>query len=335
VTPRVSVVVPMFNVATYLDDCLESLAQQSFGDLEVVMVDDGSTDDSAERAQRWAERDPRFRLVTKPNGGLGSARNAGVRDATGDYLAFVDSDDVVPRDGIEALVAALDKSGSDFASGNVRRLTSYGISQTLFLSDVFRGTRLRTHITEYPALLADRIACNKLFRRTFWDEHDLRFPEGVLYEDMPVTLPAHFLARSVDVVDRTVYLWRIREGGELSITQQRTDLRALRDRHAAVDSVSRFLAAHGFDEPKRQYDTSVLRDDLRYFLDVLAGADDEFRARFFDLADDLRHDGCRQQADDDHHDHDLDEREAPRLSWSATLNVCNVTHELKVPVKRP
>lgn len=286
-TPRVSVVVPMFNVATYLDDCLESLAQQSFGDLEVVMVDDGSTDDSAERAQRWAERDPRFRLVQKPNGGLGSARNAGVRDATGDYLAFVDSDDVVPRDGIETLVAALDKSGSDFASGNVRRLTSYGISQTLFLSDVFRGTRLRTHITEYPALLADRIACNKLFRRTFWDEHDLRFPEGVLYEDMPVTLPAHFLARSVDVVDRTVYLWRIREGGELSITQQRTDLRALRDRHAAVDSVSRFLATHGFDEPKRQYDTSVLRDDLRYFLDVLAGADDEFRACFFDLADDF------------------------------------------------
>ncbi len=284
-TPRVSVVVPVFNVAAYLDECLESLAQQSLADLEVVMVDDGSTDDSPERAERWTERDSRFHLVRQPNGGLGNARNTGVRHAIGQYLAFVDSDDVVPRDGFEALVTALDKSGSDFASGNVRRLTSYGISQTLFLSDVFRGTRLGTHITDYPALLADRIACNKLFRRTFWDQHDLRFPEGVLYEDMPVTLPAHFLARAVDVVDRTVYLWRIREGGELSITQQRTDLRALRDRYAAVDGVSKFLAAHGFDEPKRHYDTSVLRDDLRYFLDVLGGADDEFRSCFFDLAD--------------------------------------------------
>ena len=284
-TPRVSVVVPMFNVAAYLDDCLQSLAQQSLGDVEVVMVDDGSTDDTVRLAEQWADRDARFRLVRQPNGGLGSARNTGVRNSSGEYLAFVDSDDVVPRDGLEALITALDKSGSDFASGNVRRLTSYGISQTLFLTDVFRGTRLGTHITEFPALLADRIACNKLFRRTFWDEHDLRFPEGVLYEDMPVTLPAHFLARAVDVVDRTVYLWRIREGGELSITQQRTDLRALRDRYAAVDGVSRFLATHGFDEPKRQYDTSVLRDDLRYFLDVLGGADDEFRAVFFDLAD--------------------------------------------------
>ena len=286
-TSRVSVVVPMFNVAAYLDDCLASLAQQSLADLEVVMVDDGSTDDSAERAERWAQRDARFRLVRKPNGGLGSARNVGADNATGEFLAFVDSDDVVPRHAFETLVGALDKSGSDFASGNVRRLTSYGMSQTLFLSDVFRGMRLGTHITEFPALLSDRIACNKLFRRTFWDEHHLRFPEGVLYEDMPVTLPAHFLARSVDVVDRTTYLWRIREGGELSITQQRTDLRALRDRYAAVDSVSRFLAAHGFADSKRHYDTSVLREDLRYFLDVLGGADDEFRDCFFDLANDF------------------------------------------------
>src|SRR3954452_6531250 len=285
--PRVSVVVPMYNVAAYLDACLQSIAQQTVSDLEVVMVDDGSTDDSARIAQEMAARDQRFRLVSQPNGGLGRARNTGADAATGEFLSFVDSDDVLPRNAYEALLAALHRSGSDFASGNVRRLTSYGISQAAFLADVFQRTRIATHVTKFQALLADRIACNKLFRRSFWDEHGLRFPEGVLYEDMPVTVPAHFLARSVDVVDRTVYLWRLREGADLSITQQRTDLRAFRDRVRAVDSVSRFLAGKELYDAKRAYDASVLRDDLRYFLDVLDAADDEFRTAFFDLANDF------------------------------------------------
>src|SRR4051812_35859428 len=134
--PRVSVVVPIYNVATYLDACLQSIAQQTLTDLDVVMVDDGSTDDSADIARSMGERDPRFRLVTKANGGLGSARNAGIDAATGEFLAFVDSDDVLPRHALETLLGSLDRSGSDFASGNVRRLTSYGISPAVFLTDV-------------------------------------------------------------------------------------------------------------------------------------------------------------------------------------------------------
>jgi CDP-glycerol glycerophosphotransferase len=284
--PRVSVVVPIYNVAAYLDECLQSIADQTLTDLDVVMVDDGSTDDSPDIARGMAARDSRFRLVSKPNGGLGSARNAGIDAAVGEFLSFVDSDDVLPRHALEYLLASLDQSGSDFATGNARRLTSYGVSQAQFLAGVFQRSRTRTHITKFPALLSDRVAWNKLFRRVFWDKHALRFPEGMLYEDMPVTIPAHFLADAVDVVDRIVYLWRRREGSDLSITQQRTDLRAMRDRFRAVDSVSRFLADHGFTTDKKSYDTSVLREDLRYFLDVLAEATGQYRAAFFDLADD-------------------------------------------------
>jgi CDP-glycerol glycerophosphotransferase len=297
-SPRVSVVVPIYNVAAYLDACLQSIAQQTLTDLEVVMVDDGSTDNSPDIARAMAGRDSRFRLVSKPNGGLGSARNAGLDAATGEFLAFVDSDDVLPRHALEALLGSLDRSGSDFASGNVRRLTSYGISPAAFLADVFQRTRTGTHVTKFPALLADRIACNKLFRRSFWDAHSLRFPEGVLYEDMPVTIPAHFLASAVDVVDRTVYLWRTREGADLSITQQRTDLRAFRDRVRAVDSVSRFLADRGLTDEKKAYDASVLREDLRYFLDVLGAATDEFRDTFLDLANDYLDRAAPDVADD-------------------------------------
>ena len=92
-----SVVVPFYNVERYIEVSLESIAQQTFRDLEVIMVDDGSTDGSTVVAKSFAARDPRFRLVQQRNMGLGPARNTGARHATGQYLAFVDSDDLVDR----------------------------------------------------------------------------------------------------------------------------------------------------------------------------------------------------------------------------------------------
>ena len=284
---RVSVVVPVYNVAPYLEACLESLAQQTFADIEVVMVDDGSTDESATIAERFAARDQRFRLVRQANAGLGAARNTGIDHASGDLLAFVDSDDVVPPRAYETLVSTLDETGSDFASGNVHRITPLGTMQARFLAETFRETRLRTHVTRFPPLLADRTAWNKLFRRSFWDRHGFRFPEGVFYEDAGVTLPAHHLARSVDVLDQTVYLWRVREGEDRSITQRHEEMKALRDRVASVDYVSRFLADRGFAASKRRYDHSVLAQDLRYFLNVLPRADDEYRRLFLELVNDF------------------------------------------------
>ncbi|MGH3045489.1 MAG: glycosyltransferase family 2 protein, partial [Gaiellaceae bacterium] len=130
--PRISVVVPIYNVAAYLEPCLDSLAGQTLADVEIVMVEDGSTDESPEIAERFAARDGRFRLVRQANAGLGAARNTGIDHATGEFLAFVDSDDVVPRQAYEVLLGALDRTGSDFATGNVRRLTSLGTTQAAF-----------------------------------------------------------------------------------------------------------------------------------------------------------------------------------------------------------
>ena len=284
---RISVVVPVYNVAAYLEECLESIAQQTFGDLEVLMIDDGSTDESPQIAERFASRDPRFRLVEQANAGLGAARNTGIRHASGEFLIFADSDDVVPRHAYELLIGALDETGSDFATGNVRRLTLRGTQRASFLAKTFARTRLRTHITRFPPLLHDRIAWNKLFRRSFWDGHGLRFPVGVYYEDTPVTIPAHYLAQAVDVIEQPVYLWRMREGPDLSITQRRTETKTLRDRVAAVDHVSRFLAEQGYAVSKAAYDRTVLGSDLRFFLEVLPSADEEYRRLFLELANDF------------------------------------------------
>jgi CDP-glycerol glycerophosphotransferase len=157
-----------------------------------VMVNDGSSDESPQIAEAFAARDSRFRLVHQGNAGLGAARNTGVEHATGEFLVFADSDDLVPRHAYEVMLAALDSTGSDFACGMVRRLTSAGTVKAQFMARAFDRTRLQTHITRFPYLIADRTAWNKLFRRSFWDEHGFRFPRGVYYEDTPVTLPAHY-----------------------------------------------------------------------------------------------------------------------------------------------
>jgi CDP-glycerol glycerophosphotransferase len=282
--PRISAVVPIHNVEPYLADCLDSILAQTNGDFEAILVDDGSTDGSAAIAEEFARRDPRLRLIRRPNGGLGAARNTGIDAAGGEFLAFVDSDDLLPPRAWELLLRSLDATGSDFATGNVHRLTPEGTRQAPFLARTFAKSRRATHVTRFRPLIVDRIAPNKLWRRSFWDAHGLRFPEGMLHEDIPVVVPAQFAARAVDVIAEPVYLYRVRAGEDRSITQRRTELRALRDRVSAVEQVSERLAADGPPGALRWYQESAVAEDLRYYLDVLGLTDDEYRRAFLDGA---------------------------------------------------
>ncbi|MFG2592693.1 CDP-glycerol glycerophosphotransferase family protein [Streptomyces sp. NPDC048438] len=278
--PRLTVVVPLFNVEEYLGACLDSLAGQTMADLEVVMVDDGSTDGSADVALRFARQDTRFRLIRQKNAGLGAARNAGAGQAhpDADFLTFVDSDDVVPPGAFARMLGELDASGSDFATGNVLRLRANGVlEQSPMFRRPMEKPRRATHVTRDWILLGDRIACNKVFRRSFWDQHAFAFPTGVLYEDIAVVLPAHFLARSVDVVEEPVYHWRDRDG---SITTRRAVARGIRDRVTAVSTVSRFLADRGMTEAKRRYDEHALSGDLWLFIEALPDGDESFHEAF-------------------------------------------------------
>jgi CDP-glycerol glycerophosphotransferase len=281
--PRLSVIVPVYNVEAYLDACLASLSRQGVEDFEAIVVDDGSPDASMAIAERYAERDRRFRLLRQDNGGLGRARNAGVAEARGEFLAFLDSDDMLPPGAYGRMLATLERTGSDFATGNIHRFDSRSTWPAAFLARVFLLPHRRTHVTRMRWLLSDRMAQNKLWRRSFWEAHGLRFPSGVYHEDIPVVIPAHALARSVDVITQPVYLYREREDGALSITQRRTELRVLRDRLAAVEQVSAYLGERSA-RLKRWYDESVVEEDLRYHVDALEEADPEYRAVFLDRA---------------------------------------------------
>ncbi|MBG0827867.1 bifunctional glycosyltransferase family 2 protein/CDP-glycerol:glycerophosphate glycerophosphotransferase [Planomonospora sp. ID67723] len=282
--PLISVIVPIYNVEPYLQACLESLAAQTWRDIEVVMVDDGSPDASAEIAQRYAADDPRFLLVRQANRGLGAARNAGLRRASGEFAAFLDSDDLLPLHALETMVSSLLETGSDLVAGNVQRFGGRGVRQAPMYREIAARPLRRTHVTEHPVLLRDRLVTNKLWRRSFWDEHGMGFPEGVLYEDIAVALRAHFLAKTVDVLTTPVYLWREREGEQLSITQDRAQVKGIEDRFTAVRSVRGFLLGGDYAEHVPTWDRTVLDHDLPLFFPALQHGDDAFRRRFTELA---------------------------------------------------
>ena len=284
--PKLSVVVPIYNVEDYLIPCLESLAEQTQKGLEVILVDDGSPDASGAMADEFAAGRPGWSVLHVENGGLGRARNIGMDHSTAEFVAFVDSDDLVPRDAYELMLHAITASGGDIVSGGVLRFDGARTHPSGLHGRAIPETRMATHISQSPSLINDTTAWNKIFRRSFLVEHGLRFPEGMLYEDIPLTLPAHFLARSVDMIEEPVYLWRERQTAEQSITQRRAEIRNLEDRVKALSMVDDFLVRTADAKGKRLHDTKAITVDLPLFLDVLHEGDRAYRERLVEVMGD-------------------------------------------------
>lgn len=269
--PVVGVVVPAYGVEAWLDECLASLVAQTHQRWEAVIVDDGSVDRSGEIAQAWAAREPRISVVRQANAGLGAARNTGIAHVGGDYLTFLDSDDVLPPTAYADLVAALESSGSDFATGSLVRWEDGGLTEPRWMRRLHRPLR-GARIEERPEILGDVFAPNKLWRRTFWDETGLSWLEGIRYEDQPTTTRS-YLAGRFDVLDEIVYHWRIRSG---SITQTRDSIDDLSDRWETKHISLASVREHGSADVEAIFVDRVLAGDMwRYFL-LAPGASDEW-----------------------------------------------------------
>jgi CDP-glycerol glycerophosphotransferase len=271
--PRLSVVVPAYQVVGWLEAALDSVITQDFADLEVIVVDDGSTDGTGELADEIAARDSRVTVVHQANAGLGPARNVGVRHATGELLAFADSDDLVMPGAYSRLVESLDASGSDLAIGAVERLRGTQVTMTPLMRANHEQPRTGVRIDEAPLLLADVFAWNKVFRRSFWDEHALEFPR-VRYEDQPTMTQALVHARFDSLVE-PVYQWRVRDDGS-SISQQRADLSDLTDRWATKEWALATVREHAASRTVRVFLRRVLPIDVWEYLRAVPGGSDQY-----------------------------------------------------------
>ncbi|HET7627071.1 MAG TPA: CDP-glycerol glycerophosphotransferase family protein [Bacillales bacterium] len=281
--PKVSVIVPVYNVQEYLRQCLDSLTEQTLEELEVILVDDGSTDLSGSIVDEYAENHANFHAYHKENGGLGQARNYGIQFATGEYLAFLDSDDYVAADAYRKMYESAAESHADLVIGNVKRFNSKKIYRSGLHKKVFKETKFRTRLTESPELLYDTTSWNKLYKKSFWDDHAFAFPEGILYEDLPVTIPAHYHSDCTNVLTDVVYYWRARDGEDRSITQQRHELRNFLDRFAVMEMVDAFFEQQGIaGQLKELKDYKALSLDLKMYLNQLDEVDEDYLDVFFE-----------------------------------------------------
>lgn len=260
-----SIVVPMYDVEAYVDECVASLRQQHYGHVEILVVDDGSTDGSRAIVERHAAQDRRVRVVSRPNGGLSAARNTGVRAAVGEFLAFVDADDRVTPDAYSLSIDALRRSGSDFAVFFYRRLQGTTLTPSApWIRALHAEERLAVDLAACPAAMVNAVAWSKVYRRGFYEDAGLSFPEGLLYEDQATSMRAFGRARSFDVLPHVGVEWRIRED-RTSITQQHYEMRNIVAHNIAMEtSLAELRAADRPDAAARRA-LQLLDHNMQFF----------------------------------------------------------------------
>ena len=214
----ISVIVPVYNVEAYLNRCVDSILAQTYENLEIILVDDGTKDASDKICDAYAAQDSRIRVIHKPNGGLSSARNAGIDIATGDYVAFVDSDDWIEPDTYEHLLSAAlrydvklvcaGRYDVDSATGEKKK----GLCPPR--EEVVSGTEMARRIFLWENM--DSASWDKLYHRSLFRE--IRFPLGKIVEDVPIMYLIALDAGTVAMCDKPVYNYYHRPG---SITTAR------------------------------------------------------------------------------------------------------------------
>ena len=204
---KVSIIVPVYNIALYLDECVSSLVGQTHRDLEILLIDDGSTDGSGTRCDRWAEADPRIRVIHKRNGGAAAARNAGLDAATGGFICVVDSDDAVETDYATHLLRTLEDAHADAAT------CGFWFWQRGGCEDRTGSTAPGLYDREgYMDCFLRDWSCSLLWNKIFRREAvgDIRMAEGHRVDDEYFTYQVCMNCAAVAVSDRPLYRYRLR-----------------------------------------------------------------------------------------------------------------------------
>lgn len=247
----VSVIVPIYNVEQYLNKCVKSIINQTYHQLEIILVDDGSPDRCGEICEKFSREDTRIQVLHKENGGLSDARNAGLEIATGKYVLFLDSDDYIKEDLIEKCVDAAEKNQSDMVVFDFLRIEEC-VEELISLDIEKSGVYT---LKEEPRLLfGSPSAGNKLFRRDLFVKTGIRFPMGKYYEDLGTIPKLLLLANRITYLKEAFYYYIIRQGSIMTAAKFEKNYA---DRTEMINGILDFY------EAKKYYQTYY--KELEYF----------------------------------------------------------------------
>jgi glycosyltransferase involved in cell wall biosynthesis len=285
-TPDISIIIPVYNVARYLRQCLDSAANQSHRDIEIVCIDDGSTDSSGAILDEYAAADSRFVVVHQANSGQSAARNRGICIARGEYIAFLDSDDWYDRDLCAKSLQIAVESKADivlFFHNSVdcpNRRTRFHKIRADLATDEFE----KVQIVRY----CNSVIWNQLYRKAFLDENHIRFLEGHVFEDTHFSLKAAILANGIALLKEKLYYYRYGSGYSTDRAQIAKRLKMLDMYVALLEDIRKIHPRPQTMEYLWHMKLSMMRSQYRKFSGELRK---EFRSKLLEslTEEDLAH----------------------------------------------
>ena len=221
---KISVIVPVYNVEKYLDHCIDSIIKQTYENLEIILVDDGSPDNCPKMCDEWAQKDSRIKVIHKKNEGVSSARNAGIDAAKGDFIGFVDGDDVIAPDFYKTLVKQSEENDADISACSFQHYNDdYSIykhpecyikSQKTYTSDELLGEFFASCKGEWVSF------CNKIIRSSLFS--GLRFPKGRVFEDWTLAPVIYSRASRICFLPEPLYGYVIHSGSAVRTLNMKT-----------------------------------------------------------------------------------------------------------------
>lgn len=222
---KISVIVPVYNVEEYLPVCLNSILDQTYPVYELILVDDGSEDNSGIICEQYAKKDSRIKVIHKKNGGLSSARNAGIDIADGSYIAFIDSDDVVHPEYLERMLLTAKKENADIVACHFIKGENCQWKPLKTGKEIRVGSQILDKMNVDDVVVT--VAWNKLYRRELFINTELRYPEGKIHEDMFLTPQLLYHAKKMVLISEELYFYRQRPDSIMSASFSTKKLQSL------------------------------------------------------------------------------------------------------------
>ena len=203
--PTISIVIPVYNTQEYIGKCFDSLLNQTYSDFEMILVNDGSTDNSEQVCLSYVEKDTRIKLINKENGGLADTRNTGMASATGKYISFIDGDDYLEPDYLEKCISKLEETDADMVIFDVNQLhVSTGYTEVL--TNPYDENNTYT-LKENPEMITKILnaAWNKVYKLSLFKDNNIEYPKGFQYEDLGTTYRLLAKANKIAFVNKPLY----------------------------------------------------------------------------------------------------------------------------------
>lgn len=270
----ISIIVPVYNLQNYLVRCLESIINQTYSNLEIILVNDGSTDDSLKICEKYKSEDSRIKIISKENGGLSSARNAGLEIFQGEYITFIDGDDWVHSKYIEYLFKTLDITKSDIALAKIKRVDAFSNKEH---KETVKDIEIYNNIEAVNHFFSGKLSCSatsKIYKRSIFADKRFR---NVYAEDSDLIYELFYISEKVSIVNLELYFYFQRNGGLTQSNEISRKISNIKDVYDVVSRQEQFLIVNQASSLKDFY-ISAIWQYTKYIIE-LHGYDQDLKVK--------------------------------------------------------